>query len=67
MKSSIEKRLGKLEEATRPKKRLITTVVELMHFDIFYPDESIEDAELTPGLQELVDEANELREEKRRA
>ena len=59
MKSGIEKGLVKLEEATRPKKRLITTVVELMHFDIFYPGENFEDAEISQGLQELVASVNE--------
>ena len=62
MKGSIEKRVGKLEEKRKP--RLIATVADLMMWasDMFGDEE----VELSPQMQELVDEANKHAEEKAR-
>jgi hypothetical protein len=59
MKSSIEKRLGKLEEKRKPKR--IETWVDLMMF--CESDADKEDVEWGPGWQELFDEACKIQKD----
>ena len=53
MKRDLERRINALEETARP--RIISTLLDLIIHVEEHPDE---DVELSPALQELVDESN---------
>ena len=54
MKRDLERRINALEETARP--RIISTLLDFMrHVE---QDPENEDVELSPALQELVDESN---------